>query len=216
MWLINKPDPFHSDTFSTLSKAMKKLFTFIILLFDLAAAAQSPGLTINLWMDFDKARSTHYRISMKICEPGKMTDRGDFFAHDTSTINFTALKPGDINCANYFDDGMPTLISGEEPEKPYNWFKFSNQVFAWEKIFVLRISDTTSKARYADMYIVIPMKYKSFRTSIDIKDIIFQPGKVIFLADLKGRYDDEKLSFRRSLKKIIGVDKKNFSLKGIL
>lgn len=195
---------------------MKKLVTFFILLFDLAAAAQSPGLTINLWMDFDKARSTHYRISMKICEPGKVTNRGDFFAHDTSAIDFTSLKPADINCDDYFDDGMPTLISGGEPEKPFNWFKFSNQVFAWEKIFVFRISDTTSKPRKPDMYIVIPMKYKSFRTTIDIKDIVFQPDKVIFLADLKGRYDDEKLSFRRSLKKIIGVDKKNFPLKGIL
>jgi hypothetical protein len=195
---------------------MKKLVTFVILLFDLAAAAQSPGLTINLRMDPDKARAIHYKISMKICEPRKMTNRGGLFAHDTSAIDFTSLKAGDINCDDYFDNGMPTLISGEEEDRPFNQFKFSNQVFAWEKIFVFRISDTTSKTRQTDMYIVIPMKYKSFRTTIDIKGIVFQPGKVIFLTSLKGKYSDEKLSFKRSLKKIKGVDIKGFVLKGIL
>ncbi len=195
---------------------MKKLFTFFILLFDLTAAAQSPGLTINLWMDPDKARSIHYRISMKICEPRKKTNRGDWFAHDTSAIDFTSLKASGINCEDYFDDGMSTLISAGETEKPYNWFKFSNQVFAWEKILVFRISDTSSKYKFADMYIVIPMKYKSFRTTIDIKDVWFQPGKLIFLSDIKGRYSDEKLSFKRSLKKTRGTDARSFSFRGIL
>ncbi len=195
---------------------MKKLLTFFILLFHLAAAAQSPGLTINLWMDFDKAGANHYWISMKFCEPRKMTDRQDWFAHDTSSIDFTGLKPADINCADYVDDGMPTLISVDEPVKPFNWFKFSNHVFAWEKIIVFRISDTTSKARHPDMFIVIPMRYKSFRTTIELKDVVFQPGKLIFLNDLKGKYGDERLSFKHSLKKLTGVDVKSFSLMGIL
>ena len=127
MWPENKQDTFHIYIFIALSECMKKLLTFFILLFNLAAAAQSPGLTINLWMDFDSARATHYKISMKFCEPRKMTDRQDLFAHDTSSIDFIALKPADINCADYVDDGMPILISGDEPVKAFNWFKFSNQ-----------------------------------------------------------------------------------------
>jgi hypothetical protein len=45
----------------------------------------------------------------------------------------------------YFDNGMPTLISGEE-EELFNRFKFSNQVFAWEKIFLFRISNQSSRS----------------------------------------------------------------------
>jgi hypothetical protein len=195
---------------------MKKLIILFFLLTGLAGYPQSPGLMIDLRMDPDKVRAVPYSISLKICEPKKMSGRGSLFSHDTSSINFAALKPADINCGGYSDDATPVLISGEPEERPFNEFKFSNQVFAWEKILVFRIADTTSRIRHPSMYIVIPIKYKSFVTAINIKGIIFNPGKVIFLGDLKGRYDGEKLFFKRSLRKVAGIDIKNFTLRTIL
>ncbi|HMK04896.1 MAG TPA: hypothetical protein VK489_11920 [Ferruginibacter sp.] len=181
----------------------------IILSFD--SPAQSPGLRIDVWMDPVKAGSVRYKIEMKICEPRKMTNRGDWFAHDTSVIDFGSLKPADINCDAYFNDAASTIVPADE-DQLFNHFEFNNQVFAWEKILVFRISNPSSSS----MFIIIPMRYKSFRTTINIKDVVFQPGKVIFLTDIKGRYDRKKLSFNRSLKKVRAVELKSFSLKGIL
>ena len=194
---------------------MKLPITGIILLFHLAALAQSPGLTINVRMDSAKAGFTRYKIEMKICEPQKMTEQGGWFTHDTSRINFASLKANEISCGEYFDKGTPTLISGKE-EKKYNQFEFSGQVFAWEKIFIFRISNWSSRGWHPEMYIAIPIRYKSFRTTIDINEIEFQEGKVIFLTDLKGVYDDKKLSFTQSLKNEKGVGVKTFPLKELL
>lgn len=195
---------------------MKFLITGFIILFNLAALAQSPGLTINVWMDSVKAGSTRYKIEMKICNPKKMTERGSWFTHDTSKINFASLMPADINCGEYFDNGMPELISGEEEDLPFNRFKFSNQVFALEKIFVFRISNQSSRGRWPEMYIVMPLRYKSFVTHIDISHIKFQPGKVIFLTKLNAAYEKSVLVIRQSLENAKGVELKNFALKELL
>jgi hypothetical protein len=195
---------------------MKKLLILFCLLTNLAGHAQSPGLVIDLRMDPNKAGSVFYGIDMKICDPKKMSDRGSLFSHDTSSINFAALKPADINCGSYSGNVMSSIISGEPEERPFNVFRFSNQVFAWEKILVFRIVDSTSRKRQPPMYIVIPIKYKSFVTTVNIKGIIFQPGKVIHLGDLKGRYDGEKLFYKCSLKKVKGADIRNYTLKAEL
>jgi len=134
-------------------------------------------------MDSVKAGDTRYKIEMKICEI-KNSERGNWFTHDTSKINFTSLKATDFKCGEYFDNGLPTLISGEEGKKSINQFEFGNQFFAWEHVFVYRISNMSTRGYMPEMYIVIPIKYKSFRTKIDIDDIEFQSGKVIFLTDL--------------------------------
>ena len=203
---------------------MKLPVTGFILLFHLATSAQSPSLSILLKMparqsvsggDSAKTESIRYKIEMKICEPKKMTERGGWFTHDTSKIDFPSLKPDDINCGEYFDKGTPTLISGKEEEK-FNQFEFSGQVFAWEKIFVFKISNISSRAWWPEMYVIMPVRYKSFITQINLTDIEFQSGKVIFLTDLKGTYDEKKLSFTQSLRNKEGVDVKNFPLKEIL
>jgi hypothetical protein len=194
---------------------MKILVAALLIILGSGSSAQSPGLQVDLWMDPVKAGSVLYKIEMKICEPRKMTNRGDWFAHDTSMIDFTSLKSSDINCDPYLNDAVSTIVPSDE-EKILNHFEFSNQVFAWEKIFVFRITSPSSRRQATAMYIIIPMKYKSFVTTINIKDVVFQPGKVIFLTDIKGRYDRKKLSFTRSLKKINATELKNFPLRGIL
>ncbi len=199
---------------------MKYFLIPTTILIHLTATGQSPHLSMLLKMDSVKAEGKRYKIEMNICKPKKMTERGSWFSHDTSTIDFTSLKSNDIECGGYFDKGMPTLISGPEEKLPFNQFQFSGQVFVWEEIYIFKISDQSSKGWMPEMYIMIPMKYKSFWTHIDITNIEFQSGKVIFLKDLKGVYGETDgtkiLSFNRSLKNEKGVDVKTFPLRELL
>ena len=195
---------------------MKCLAVWIMILFTLTTTAQSPGLTINAIMDSTKFDHASYKIEMKICEPKKKTERGSWFSHDTSTIDFASLKAGDIDCGEYFDKGMPTLISGKEEKPPFNKFQFSNQVFAWEQIYIFKISNRSSRGWWPEMYIVIPMKYKSFRTHIDITDIEFLSGKVVFLTELNASYDESKLNIRQSLKNVSAVEVRGFPWEDLL
>jgi len=198
-----------------------KYFLLISTIFiHLTAMSQSPYLTILVKMDSVKAEFTRYKIEMNICEPNKKTEKGDWFTHDTSAIDFSSLRSNDIKCGGYFDKGTPTLISGEEEEKPFNQFQFNNQVFAWEKIFVLKISNSSSRGWHPEMYIVMPMKYKSFVTYITLNDIEFQSGKVIFLTNYNASYNTSEgskyLKIDQSLKNYKSVDVKTFPLKELL
>jgi len=195
---------------------MKSLIMGFILLSHLTVLAQSPGLTINVIMDSAKAESVHYKIEMKICKPKKITERGNWFSHDTSTIDFTSLKASEIDCGEYFDKGIGEPLTYNKEEIPFNKFQFSGQVFAWEELYVFRISNYSSRAWWPPMYIVVPMKYKSFVTQIDITDSEFQSGKVIFLTDANAFYDEKKLIIRQSLKNVKGVNADNFPLEKLL
>jgi hypothetical protein len=195
---------------------MKILIVGFTILLHLTATAQSPGLTINVIMDSVKAEFTRYKIEMKICKPKKMTERGSWFSHDTSTIDFAALKANEIDCGAWFDKGMGEPLTYNKEEVPFNKFQFSNQVFAWENIYVFRISDWSSRGWNPEMYIVIPVKYKSFRTHIDITDVEYLSGKCVFLTNTNALYDESKLNIRQSLKNEKGVEVKNFPLAKLL
>jgi hypothetical protein len=195
---------------------MKMLIRGFAILLHLTATAQSPGLTINVIMDSVKADGTRYKIDMKICKPKKMTERGNWFTHDTSKINFALLKAAEIDCGKYFDKGIVEPLTYYKEEIPFNKFEFSNQVFAWEETYVFRISNWSSRGWHPEMYIVIPMKYKSFRTHIDITDIEFLEGKVVFITDANAFYDEKKLNIRQSLKDAKGVDVKGFPLEELV
>ncbi len=108
-------------------------------------SAQSPYLSLIVKMDPIKSSDVRYKIEMKICEPKKMNERGSWFSHDTSSIDFASLKSDDINGGGYLDKGTTTLISGKDEGPTFNQFEFSGQVFAWEKIFVFRISNRSSR-----------------------------------------------------------------------
>lgn len=149
-----------------------------------------------------------------------MTKWTDWFSHDTTRIDFSLLKSNDIECGGYFDKGMPTLISGPEEKPLFNQFQFSGQAFVWEEIYIFKISDPLSRGWNPEMYIVMPMKYKSFWTRINLTDIEFLSGKVIFLINYNASYitsEDEKyLNIDQSLKNKKGVEVKNFPLKELL
>jgi hypothetical protein len=107
------------------------------------------------------------------------------------------------------------LISGKE-EKTYNRFEFSNQVFAWEKILVFKISNSSSRGWNSEMYIVLPVKFKSFITYIDLTSIEFLSGKVVFLTDINAGYEKSSQVIRQSLKDAKPVEVKDFQLKELL
>jgi len=199
---------------------MKYFLLTTTILIHLTATAQSPHLSILVKMDSISTDGIRYKIEMKICEPKKMTKYNDWFSHDTSKINFGLLKENDFKCGEFFDKGLPTLISGEEEEKPINQFEFGNQYFAWEHVFIFRISNISSRGWNPEMYIVMPMKYKSFWTRINLTDIEFLSGKVIFLTNYNASYntsqDSNYLDIYQSLKNKKAVDVKTFPLKELL
>ncbi len=195
---------------------MKTFAVAILVFLKLTATAQSPYLSIVLKMDSVRAALIRYKIEMKICKPKKMTARSDRFSHDTSKIDFASLKATDINCGEYFDKGIGESLTYDKDEISFNKFQFSAQVFAWEEIHVFRITNYSSRAWWPPMYIVMPMKYKSFITLITLNDIEFQSGKVIFLTDPNASYEETKLNIRQSMKDVPGVEVKNFPLKSLL
>src|SRR5262245_33127818 len=135
----------------------KYILSGLLLFFSLATTAQTPYLSVRLKMDSVKIFDHRYKIEMKFCDPVKTTERGDWFSPDTSKIDFASLKPGDINCKEYFESEK---TYGEE--KPvFNQFKHGSHNFAWEKILVFKIHDLSSRGWQAEMYVVVPMKYKS-------------------------------------------------------
>jgi hypothetical protein len=194
---------------------MRIFFLTLLAVMTISLRAQSPDLSLLLKMDSFYNDNPRFKIQMKICKPNKMTTRGDWFSHDTSSIDFTSLKINDIIYGESFAKGTPTLISGKEEKPPYNQFEFSGQVFAWEEIYVFRISGWSSRGWHPEMYIVLPVKYKSFGTTINLTGIEFQSGKVLFLTDVNAAYTEGRLLIQQSLKDKKVVEVKDFPQKEI-
>ncbi len=196
---------------------MKILFCAGLFLLQLQMTAQSPYLSVMLKMDSAASEHREYMIEMKFCEPLKLSAKGNWFSQDTSAIDFSSLKSADISCAGYFDNGLPEMITGEQRIQKINQFEFGNQVFAWEKILVFKISDASSRNWNPEMYIVMPVKYKSFRTSVQLLNVVFQSGKVIFINEPDVSPEGEsRIIISSILKGVKGTAKKDFSLKEIL
>lgn len=176
---------------------------FILFFFSSEIAAQSPYLSFSATMDTSGFVHRRYMVEMKICQPKKMTESADYFNPDTSTINFMSLKSKDVECGNYAVNGEGIeVLAGDIGFAKYNEFTFSNQVFAWEKIIVLRISDfadTTSK-KPRRMYLVLPVRYKAFVTFINIENIRFTEGAIIDASNAKSYYSGRTLKIELDLK----------------
>jgi hypothetical protein len=186
---------------------MKKLLLVFTFFYCHAVFAQSPYLVVNLAMDSVKAGATHYKMDMKLCQPVNGTAIKDHFSNEHSTIDFKALTEKGIRCGDY--------ISNEETHGFYN-FHFGNQVFAWEKILICRIVNWSSANWQEPMYLVLPVKMKSFVTGINIKNIVYQSGKLIWLEDI-GVIDKnhaQQISIMLNDRK--GIDTESWALKKIL
>lgn len=187
---------------------MKKLFLILTTCLYNTAFAQSPGLIVNLTMDSVKAGSIRYELQMKRCEPVNGSAVNGYFTNEKSTIDFKALTEKDVTCGAYIDNY-------EENYPSYN-FRYGNQVFAWEKIIVWKIMNASSRDWQYPMYIILPVKIKSFVTSIKIKDIEFQSGKVIWLDDEGVIDENHTQQIVVNLNNVKGIDTDSCTLKKIL
>ena len=184
---------------------MKKLLIVCAIIISSNAFAQSPSLSTTLKMNV--SGSFKYKIAMKICEPVKASAGNGYFNHDTSAINFKNLKSAEIKCEAY--------ISSYDGENDFNKYYYSNQVFAWEKIIIWKISDWSSRGWHQPMYIIMPIKMKSFVTQIELNDISFESDKVIWL-DETGKLHNNRQIFNISLKNINGTTFEDCTLKNLL
>ena len=198
---------------------MKILSFFVILFSNLVGIAQSPYTSIKVNMDSTSSSFISYKIEMKICEPKKGTAYKSFNSIDSSQINFINLKYDEVTCGNYFANGDGIeVLSGDKEYKKCNCFEFANQIHAWEKMFIFKISNRSSRAWWPEMYVVLPMKYKAFVTHIELTDLTFQSDKVIFLPDIKSisMNASSEIMIRQSLKDLKGTPVDEFPLKKIL
>ena len=166
-------------------------------------SAQSPGLIIHFDVDSLKAEGSDFKIEMKFCEPVKRTQSKNYFTNDSSAIDFKRLTENDISCENYIQNDNNNA----------NHYYFSNQVFAWEKIIIWKISLASGKE---PMYVILPVKIKSFVTFIDVKDLVFQPGKFIWIDETGKTSADNGRNFLFSLRNSKAINVDQCSLKNIL
>jgi hypothetical protein len=185
---------------------MKAAFFLLFIFIHSFGFGQSPYLSVKAEMD--SISSFHYKIEMKICELKKPGERGDWFSHDTSAINFASLKVDDIICGDYFET--------DDPQKPADNFSFGNQVFAFEKILLFKITDVSHRNWIRPMYVVVPIKNKSFVTFINLNQIKFKEDCVIYFDEVQRKPDGTRLQISKSLKNHATTKVNNFSMKEIL
>ena len=77
-------------------------------------------------------------------------------------------------------------------------FRYANQNFGYEKIVVLRVIRLNQQME-SSMQIIVPLRYQSFLTFIKIRDIVFMPGKTIWI-DLPDTREGGSLNVNISMK----------------
>lgn len=191
---------------------MSKYFLLFALVSAIRGYSQSPYLSVRARVDSTTAGG--YRIEMKFCEPKIKSPKTDWFSPDTSRIDFENLHAGEIVCGEYLS-GDEKIVLGEMDAVPVNEFRYSNQVFAWEKILVLRISSLAADSS-RPMYLLLPIRYKAFVTHVLLAKIPFEPGRVIYAGDPKAYYREARLYVEPDPDRWKPVDVKDFHLKEIL
>ena len=172
---------------------------------------QSPQLSVNLAMDSAQPSYIHYKIELKLCHPKIRTQRGDWFGHDTSAINFEILPVNDIDCGEYMENGAGIeVLSGENEYKKYNSYHYTPQLLAWEEIIVFRITNQSSRAWHQPMYLVLPLKYKSFVTYVSISGLRFHAGNIIVLKGEDAVIINDRLRYNYSLEQAVGIPVKDY------
>ena len=173
---------------------MKLIFCYILLSCPLVFNAQSPYLDVKFSMDAKTTVGMRFDIEMKFCSPLHKTNYTNWFTQDTSSISFQTLKANEIDCSDYLksEEGLE-LINGKQPQPAKNTYHYGNQVFAWEKVLVFRITKISTAGIIAPMYFVLPVRYKSFRTSINLTDIPFRPGSIFFIKNANAKYEKNLL-----------------------
>ncbi|MEO5945480.1 MAG: hypothetical protein ABIP79_01595 [Chitinophagaceae bacterium] len=187
---------------------MKVLITILGVLFCSVTVAQSPSLSVRFSMDKSDVftTSSNFKIEMKICEPIKKTEKGGWFTNDTSSIHFSSLTAADITCDKYSEEGEGIeVLSGEKIGPKYNSYSFSNQYFAWEYILIFKITNESSRGLQPPMYVILPVKYKSFFTSVNITNVFYESDTIVFIDNAVAKYPNKRLTINHSLKNETGI-----------
>src|SRR5215213_4910262 len=176
---------------------MSVLKYFIIILVSFLKtelAAQSPYLSLTAKMADDETAFRKYRIELKMCSIKNKKGFSRVFSGDTSKIDFTKLERNDFSCTGFFKEDRST-------DDVLNTFSYGNQFYTYETVLILRFTDMSSRGWHAPMFIVIPVRYESFVTFIELNDIFFKSGKIIYLESLRDtRNKDKHLLIKESLK----------------
>lgn len=187
---------------------MKILVSITSFILCSVAVAQSPSLFIQFSMDklYNLTTSDNFKIEMKICTPIKKSGKKDWFSSETSAINFLTLTASDIDCGKYKIEGEGIeVLSGEKEVPKRNSYSYSNQYFAWENILIFKISNTSAAGIQPPMYVIMPIKYKSFFTSVIITDVVYKSGNVVFIDNTVATYPKKRLAINHSLKNETGI-----------
>ena len=195
---------------------MKIFLISLSLIFAAIANGQSPSLSVNLTMDKAQYKGSDFNIEMKICNLKRPTARKDLFSYEVSKVKFDALTASDVNCGEYFHDKGTEAIPGVKDQNIPGEFHFENQVFAWEDIIVFRIGYSSMTGRFAPMYVVMPVKQKSFVTQINISDLPYEGGKVVFIQNAEVVRGKSSISINASSKNNKAISRESFLLKDIL
>ena len=185
------------------------LFSLLLIASGFAGFSQSPYLSVKATI-VQPLNSMNYKIEMKICNPKNKSSYKDYFGHDTSSIDWARLQADDFACGEFFE----TQNENKKPEEQYNRFSFGNQIYAYESILVLRIFNVSYRNYHPPMFIVLPVKYQSFVTFIELTDIPVRERKIIYLNNLPDTRDERGyLSIKQSLLNYPAMDKEKFPLK---
>ncbi len=142
---------------------MKKLIIFLCFtIFAFKAEAQSPYLSVALLMT-DTSKT--YVIEMKLTELKRGTKYNDWFKHERSTIDFTALKDSDFVKSDYLE-----TYNNDNRTFKYTW---GNQKMGFEVVIVMRILQGDNEK---PMFVIVPIMTKSFTTFIKILNVPFKAG----------------------------------------
>lgn len=190
-------------------------YLFLVLFTSESALAQSPYLSVRLVMDTAGMSDAQYVIHMKFCSLKKPSQLEDWFSFEESKVNFETLPVSGVECGNYTENGGGLeYLTGNPGLNPYNKYGYGNQKFAFETILIFRIADSSAR-KDSPMYIVFPVKYKSFVTGISFDKVPFQPGKVLYIEEA-GIDHSSRLRLSASFKELKGVLIKDFRWKELL
>lgn len=191
------------------------VYLLLVLFISTNASAQSPYLSVRLVMDTAGMSDARYVIQMKFCSLKKPSQLEDWFSFEESKVNFETLPVSGVECGNYAENGGGLeYLTGNPGLNPFNKYGYINQKFAFETILIFRIADSSIR-KESPMYLVFPVKYKSFVTGISLDKVPFQPGKVIYVRD--AHIDNRsRLRLSTSFEGLEGVLIKDFRWKELL
>jgi hypothetical protein len=155
----------------------------------------------------DTVYDADYGMELQICSIKKGSSNIKLFSGDTSEIDFAKLSTNDFSCSEF--------ISTPDSYRPQlNNFSYGNQVYTFEKILVLCITNRSSAGLMPAMFVIVPIKYESFVTFVLLRNIVFQSGEMIYLDKLPNKRDKERhLVINESLKDYSTMSIKQFPMK---